>query len=67
MRLDMSQSSSKGKSEDWARVEVEALVERGSQGWPSVDYIGQRVTPVGTLEREFNLRRSFAPHQVLVA
>ena len=47
---DMSQSSSKGKSEDGARIEVEALVERCSQG----------VTPVGTLERGFNLRRSFS-------
>merc|ERR1711936_1051215 len=47
---DMSQSSSKGKtSEDGLSMEVEAVVERSAG-----------VTPVGTLERGFNLRRSFS-------
>merc|ERR1711936_244883 len=47
---DMSQSSSKGKSsEDGLSIEVEAVVERSAGA-----------TPVGTLERGFNLRRSFS-------
>merc|ERR1712130_1029050 len=47
---DMSQSSSKGKtSEDGLSMEVEAVVERSAG-----------VTTVGTLERGFNLRRSFS-------
>merc|ERR1712088_25868 len=48
---DMSQSSSKGKtSEDGISMEVEAVVERSAGSG----------TPVGTLERGFNLRRSFS-------